>query len=251
MKFEERVLNESYKLTEMETEIVDYIQKNLQEIDHFKIQQLAKQFYTVPNTITRLSHKLGYSGFSELKHVIKYEQEEKIDLKNKSQQILFRNLDLIDNQREAIVAEMMCKAKQIQFVACGSSANIIQISVNNFYKVDDKSYFSTNINELKENLTGSKSDLYFLVSDTENDSAIICLAKLIKQKKLPIVSLTHAQKNPLANLADQRLFCFTQVQKIVDDDKSQIIVDQTPLMIIMNSLFQTYVQKLGKVLQKV
>lgn len=250
MKFEERVLNESYKFTEMETEIVDYIQENIQKIDQFKIQSLAKQFYTVPNTITRLCHKLGYSGFSELKHVVKYEQEEAGNLRNQQQLPLARNFDLIDDQREAKVVELMQSAKRIQFAAQCPTAPAAKILVANFYAIDHKSYFSSDITELQHNLIQDQTDLFFLIDNSGTNREMLALARAVKnQGDKKIVSLTHLQKNPLAALTDQSLYCFAPNQAIQDHHENQPITDIAPLTIIMDSLFQAYSQKLGKVLQ--
>ena len=73
MNFEERVISQSINLTDLEDKIVKYFFKNKEHISDLKITYLARQFYTYPNTITRLCHKLGYTGFSDLKSSIKNE----------------------------------------------------------------------------------------------------------------------------------------------------------------------------------
>lgn len=62
MRFEERVHKYEYKLNDTDDQIIDYILQYKEDVTGQSIQVLASQAYTVPNTITRLSKKLGYDG---------------------------------------------------------------------------------------------------------------------------------------------------------------------------------------------
>lgn len=66
MKFEDRVILNELKFTDTDDQIIEYIRKNKVKILSQSIQDTAEQLYTVPNTIVRLSKKLGYNGFLEL-----------------------------------------------------------------------------------------------------------------------------------------------------------------------------------------
>lgn len=47
--------------------VISYLENHLNEIDGLTITDLAKKSLTSNATIIRLSHKLGYNGFKDLK----------------------------------------------------------------------------------------------------------------------------------------------------------------------------------------
>lgn len=67
MNFEERVYEHEWQLNETDDDIIDYIQKHKSDIMKLSIQKIAADLYIAPNAVMRLSKKLEYSGFSELK----------------------------------------------------------------------------------------------------------------------------------------------------------------------------------------
>lgn len=65
---------------------------------------------------------------------------------------------------------------------------------------------------------------------------VVELAQEAKAKGHTVVSLTNLSSNHLAKLADINLFCYSP--EIIINNYN--ITDKTPLLIIMNSLFQVY-----------
>ncbi|MDD7188691.1 MAG: MurR/RpiR family transcriptional regulator, partial [Collinsella sp.] len=55
------------KLNDLESEIMRYIIELRDDIDDVTLKSVAERFFVAPNTIVRLAHKLGFSGFTELK----------------------------------------------------------------------------------------------------------------------------------------------------------------------------------------
>ena len=55
------------KLNDLEGEIMRYIIELRDDIDDVTLKSVAERFFVAPNTIVRLAHKLGFSGFTELK----------------------------------------------------------------------------------------------------------------------------------------------------------------------------------------
>ncbi|WP_085061510.1 MurR/RpiR family transcriptional regulator [Clostridium butyricum] len=106
MKFEDRVILNELKFTDTDDQIIEYIRKNKDKVLSQSIQDTAEQLYTVPNTIVRLSRKLGYNGFSELKFELKKEQEGR----NSSSQIRFDSEEFIS---ENIVKTMNMVDKEV------------------------------------------------------------------------------------------------------------------------------------------
>ena len=57
-----------FSLSDTEEEIVQYLRKNRSSLG--TIREVANELYVVPNTLFRLSKKLGYDGWSEMRYAI-------------------------------------------------------------------------------------------------------------------------------------------------------------------------------------
>lgn len=237
MEFQQRVINQEYRLTDLEDELVAYIAKNKASVSKMKIIELASLFFTVPNTITRLCHKLGYSGYSELKNELKRESEQPSDSSFKQKELLLKNFELIDFEREKRVVQLFKAAKRINFFAIGQTAYAAKIVVDNFYAIDDKAFFYTYANELRHKIQHATEEVFFFISLSGEKEQILELAKLAHEHQHKVVSLTGLSSNSLARLADISLFCYSP--EVIRNHYN--ITDKTPLLVIMNSLFETYI----------
>ncbi|MDC0825967.1 MULTISPECIES: MurR/RpiR family transcriptional regulator [Lactococcus] len=240
MKFEERALNFDYKLTELEDDLVDYILKNKEAAARSKITVLAKEFYSVPNTITRFCHKLGYEGFTDLKASLKWE----LDQEKGNQQLtdrydLMKNIDLIDLERQDKCIRLFHEAKAINFFAIGQTGDLSKVCIDNFYAFDPKFIFSPHPNTVAQRISHAEEEIFFFISLSGESEAVLKLAQQAKVMNHCVISLTNLSDNNLARIADLSLFCYAKPE-IVDGYN---VTDKTPLMIIMNSLFRNYIKK--------
>lgn len=246
MKFEDRVLNNSFRLTDLEDDIINYLNREHNHIQEIKISQLASYFYTVPNTVTRLSHKLGYSGFSELKHAIMYEQDENLSDVD-YQHILIQNFELIDHAREHKLCELFAESNKINFYSVGQTSYVTRIIVDNFYSVDNKSFFYLYPNELEHVINRKEKDISFFISLSGEKHQILEMAEKAKASGHTVISLTHLSNNSLSKISDYQLYCYSPEERIDEYN----ITDKTPVLIIMNSLFRKYVSQLNKKINQV
>lgn len=238
MEFQERVINQEYRLTDLEDEIVRFIKHHKQIVCEMKIVELAAQFYTVPNTITRLCHKLNYSGYSELKHDLKKECDSQSTEMLPQKELLLRNFDLIDFDREKQTIQLFRNARRINFFAIGQTAYATKIIVDNFYAIEDKAFFYTYANELRHKIQHAINEIFFFISLSGEKEQIVELAQLAKQNGHTVITLTGLSSNSLAKLADISLFCYSPEISI----NQYNITDKTPLLIIMKSLLDSYVK---------
>src|ERR1700730_15457757 len=114
--FEERVQKFEYKLNDTDDQIIEYILKNKKEVVNLSIQSLAANLFTVPNTITRLSKKLGYEGFSQLKNSLKEEViPEQVGQEDSSYFHINKTFSLIDMDRIVMAAKLIREANHVLF----------------------------------------------------------------------------------------------------------------------------------------
>lgn len=236
MDFNSRVINFNYRFTDLEDEIILYIQKHKEEITQSKIVDLANTFFTVPNTITRLCHKLEYYGFLEMKKALKKELENCDEEKVSQKEILLKNIELIDETREKKVIQLLKDASKVNFFSVGSTAHATRIVVDNFDAVDYKFFFYAYEHELRHKIETAKDELFFFVSLSGETEPLLSLAGHARGKEHPVITLTGLSDNTLARLADVSLFCYSP-KRIMNNVN---ITDKTPVLIIMESLLQKY-----------
>ncbi|MBC1435026.1 MurR/RpiR family transcriptional regulator [Listeria rocourtiae] len=238
MDFNSRVINFDYRFTDLEDEIILYIEKNREEIIQSKIVDLARLFFTVPNTITRLCHKLEYYGFLELKKALKQELESYDEAKVPQEILLFKNLELIDKAREKKVVQLLKDASKVNFFSVGSTAHATRIVVDNFDAVDYKFFFYAYEHELRHKIETANNELFFFVSLSGEIEPLLSLAVQARERGHIVITLTGLSNNFLARLADISLFCYAP-KRIMNNVN---ITDKTPLLIIMDSLLQEYAE---------
>ncbi|MEY8458022.1 MurR/RpiR family transcriptional regulator [Lactococcus ileimucosae] len=235
LSFQERIRNKENRLTELEEDLADYILKHKEEVSQTKIVILSQKFYTVPNTITRFCKKLGYDNFSEFK--INLKQELAIpEATSPHKEILLKNFDLIDKEREMRVVQLMQKAKFVNFYALDQTGLLTKMYVKSLFALDNKFQFFEYQQEMKKKILSSSSELFFFVSLSGETPSVLELATLAKEKKHKIVSLTNLKENRLVQLSDISLFCLTEEEEVNGYDTT----DKTPLLLILQSLYYTY-----------
>ena len=102
MKIENLIRDKYKNLNETEKEILRYIISNSNKIRGLRIKDLADAVFCSPNTIVRMSKKMGFTGFSEMKHVIFEELEKNFShLMN-----LFAHLKISPNARFPILPDL-------------------------------------------------------------------------------------------------------------------------------------------------
>lgn len=238
MRFEERLHKFEYKLNDTDDQIIEYIIKNKQDFVSQSIQSLAANLYTVPNTITRLSKKLGYDGFSQLKNSIKDElSSAKVQDDDSSFSFIQKTFDLIDIERIETAAKMLHESKHVLFFGVGDSADFCEIMVRNLRVAGKASHHYIHRHEMIHMLDQmNKHDVLFLISLSGETPQVLEMAEITQLKDIPIISLTHFTRNSLQEAAAVNLYCYAP-KKIKNGYN---ITDRTPAMIVLQTLSQFY-----------
>ncbi|GAB2022813.1 MurR/RpiR family transcriptional regulator [Pseudolactococcus yaeyamensis] len=235
LNFQERVKNKENRLTELEEDLAAYISENKEEVSQAKIVKLSHDFYTVPNTITRFCKKLGYDNFSEFKVNLKQELETPKST-NLHKDVLLKNFDLIDKDRELKVVRLMQRAKVVNFYALDQTGLFTKMYVKNFFALDDKFQFFEYQQEMKKKILNASNEIFFFVSLSGETISVLELAELAKERNHKVISLTNLNENSLEQLSDISLYCLTQYETVNGYD----ITDKIPLLLILQSLYEAF-----------
>jgi DNA-binding MurR/RpiR family transcriptional regulator len=238
MQFKERVHKFEYKLNDTDDQIIDYILENKHEFVNKSIQSIASNLYTVPNTITRLSKKLGYDGFSHLKNSIKEELDSTKALnEDSSYYFIQKTFELIDMERIETTTKMLHESKHVLFFGVGDTAGFCEMMVRNLRVAGKASEHHIHRHEMLHMLDQmSHHDVLFLISLSGETPQVLEMAEKAKQREIPIISLTHFTKNSLQEAAAVNLYCFAPKKM----KNGYNITDRTPVMIVLQTLSQVY-----------
>ncbi len=238
MKFEERILKHEFQLNDTDDEIIEYIRKHKNHIQDISIQKIAKDLYIVPNAIMRLSKKLEYSGFSELKVLIQQEsnfsENERI---SKIPANVIKTLELIDHDILYETAKKMKTCKTILFLGVGDSASYCEMMVRHMRCINKQAEYYQSYHDIDfQSKHCDKNDLLFIISASGENQRLIKVAKDAKERGIITVSVTHFNKNRLSQIVSIPLYFYGEPRKV----NGYNVNDRTGLMILLRELSEVF-----------
>lgn len=238
MKFEERVLKYEFELNDTDDEIIEYIRQNRNNISKISIQKIASDLYTVPNSIMRLSKKLGYTGFSQLKVLLQEEEKSKDQIeKSRIPKNIIKTLELIDYDQLYDVARKMKYCKIVHFLGVGDSYSYCEMMIRHLRCLDKRSECYQNYHDIDYTTQHcDKNDLLFFISASGSNKRLIEAAKIAKERNLVTVSVTHFSKNELSQIVDVPLYFYGEPRQV----NGYNVDDRTGLMILLRELSEIF-----------
>ena len=225
-----------------EKEIAHYILNEGEKVLNLSIKELAKKTYTSPATIVRLCHKLGLEGYGDFK--IKYSAELQFDLAHTAslnQEVIAETIQLIDFEQLHQIVELLDQNKDIDIYGTGNSLLAamsfqhkmmrIQRNVNLKMLAGEQVFMSYNSNENK---------IAMIISYSGETNELIKIAKILKEKKTPIIILTSIGDNRLSHYANYILNIGSR-EKIFT--KIAPFASQTSIEYILNVIFSCLFKK--------
>ena len=201
------------KLGENDLHIWNYVSAHRKECAELSIEALGQRCHVSRTTILRFARKLGLHGFSELKVLLRMEEKPETspdyieqtcavyasmieDIRAKDYTPLFRRIDQAENlyvfssgMLQDAVARELCRA----CLACGKWSYTI--------------HAGTEAEVLLHNVT--ERDLVIILSVSGESPHVLELARALKVRNIPAVSITRRRKNTLAQLCGLRLYAST------------------------------------------
>lgn len=236
MQFEERAHQYEYKLNDTDDQIIEYIINNKQEVVKLSIQALAAALFTVPNTITRLSKKLGYDGYSQLKNNLKEELQNNIHQEGPYKNVM-KTMELIDHDKLSQVVKWLWEANHVLFFGVGDTAPFCEMMVKNLKVTGKAADFELHRHETVHEIERMNADdVLFVISLSGETPLVLEMTNLAKERRIKIISLTHFSHNSLERMADLQLYCYAPREEL----NGYNITDRTPLMIVLRALSETY-----------
>ncbi|EJP6472560.1 MurR/RpiR family transcriptional regulator [Clostridium botulinum] len=224
MLLTEKLLNT--KLSYSEKIIVNYILKQKYNIKNKTIKEMSKDTFVNPSIFIRISKKLGYTGWSELKELFLKEityldsnfenidanipfdkNDSYISISNKlgklSQITIKDTLSLLHNDDLENAVEILNSASDIKLFANNESILISQdfaLKMNRIKKY--VSICTVDGEQVFEAFNCRKNSCAIIISYSGETKRLLKTIPILKKSNIPILAITSLGNNTLANNAD-------------------------------------------------
>lgn len=217
MKLDERLNENRGRLSENDLYIWRYISAHRRECAGLSIEELGARCNVSRTTVLRFAQKLGLSGFTELRLLLRMECAE-----GKSEGASPDFLEKACESYHTMIRELQDKDCTPLFRAIDSAENLYVFSSGmlqdavarefcRMFMVADKLFYrihaGTEADSLLYNVT--ERDLVLILSVTGESPHVLQLAKALKVRGVSTVSITQRRQNSLAQLCRMRLYIST------------------------------------------
>lgn len=223
-----KTLKEGTDFSPTEKQIVEYVLANYQEIASLSARELAIKTYTSSAAVVRFCQKIGLKGYAEFK--IKFASEamrDNIAIGSGPNTISNRDtiLSILDKitriELEAIAetrndvdsgqimraAQLLDHAEHIDFYAMDNNLHIAELACYCFLHAGKLSTVTLSTSaQYVQALASQKGHLAFIISRTGENSKLIEIASIARQRQNKIILLTAVRDSSLAKLADETLW---------------------------------------------
>ncbi|AXQ77732.1 MurR/RpiR family transcriptional regulator [Streptococcus chenjunshii] len=212
MKLSELVLDNYTKLNETDLLIWNYIAAHKEEVSQLTINDLAQKTNVSRTTISRFVRKIKLRGYSELKVLLRLEQESLNSFDTKVFDFTCDSLiQYIDNQKHKnykTVCQLIYQAKRVFVYGSGD----VQMSVAKQIK-----RMFTSAKEVIYDFAGTtfdhamyevftEKDVIIMISLSGNSKKVVEIARRLKLLGVKIISITEFKNNQLAEFSDENLY---------------------------------------------
>lgn len=214
MKLEE-LINKNYsRLHGNDFDILKYILNNKSTCYKLKINELAKKCNVSRSSVLRLAQKLNFSGYSEFRVFLKWEDEGEevntsyINTLSSDIEATLKHLQVKDFDN---ICELLEKSERIFVYGTGSAqlnaAHELQRAfiVQHRYItiIHDKTKFEVILPDLK------MTDVMIIISLSGDTPTLIPKVQKLVAKGVPFISITNMKNNTLAQMTPHNLYATT------------------------------------------
>lgn len=243
MDFYEKLENNRKQLNENEDTILNYLLDNKKQLAGMTIRDVAGHFYTSPNTIVRMTQKLGFSGYQEFKEELKKVldiQESVGELYSLDDRII-KTKQLINTEMISQMVRAIHEADRILLFGVGLSRFPAEELSQRLQIVGKRSQTFIDPHIMKYNAQLlEKKDLAISISlSGRHQSNVYAATSRAKVAGAQTISITGFSSNSLANLTDYQLYGYSNPIQVNSIEAS----DRFSIHYLTNYLFNKYIEE--------
>ncbi len=216
-------------LSNKEQQIASFILDDPKTASYMTISEMATAIGVADSTIFKFTRKLGYSGFRDFRNDLLTEEfdttvsvHENIRSSDTPLQMATKVFDssiqsLIDTRtvldKEAIerAVEFMLACDELGIYGIGGSESVAADAYHKFLRSPIRSKHATDYHiQLMQASLSSPRDCALVISHTGIDKQAIDIAKILRERQCPIISITSSPRSPLACMSSVILCTIAQ-----------------------------------------
>ena len=235
-------------LNELETAAFNFILSNLSTIDKMSVRQLAQAVHVSTATVMRMTRKLGFEGWVELKYYLKNQNQLSEIPVNYYENLLQLDLFLRKiNSKEAGIkleeaVKLIREARYIIFIGVGSSGALAEYGARYFTNIGLESYAISDPYQAVKG-KGAPDVLSIVLSASgETDKIIERVVKLREEASAKIVSITNHPETTLSKLSNINLTYGFQTEHSAYDPLENL-TSQLPVIAFIEILAHQAIEK--------
>lgn len=218
-------------LTDAAQRVADYLLTNYNEALYLNISELAREIGVSESTITKFIKTIGYNGFHELKislartsglsqndNVLYGEISLDDNIETICANVFYNNIEALNNSLRILdygninrVADLILKARRIDFYGMGSSTIATLNAKMRFYRLGLMLF---TYNDPHEQIISAsllkKNDFAVGITNSGRSADVVKALKIAKQSGASTACITNYDDTPITKYADIKLFTATK-----------------------------------------
>ncbi|WP_031422376.1 MurR/RpiR family transcriptional regulator [Exiguobacterium sp. NG55] len=248
-------------LSKKEQRIADYILKQPEQIIHHTINQVADDLDVAESTVFRFCQRVGFKGYQALKialasDVVAPLQDIHEDITETdtaleiAEKIFSTNGKTIESTRQILegaslekTVELFLGARRIEFFGSGGSAVVALDAYHKF--VRSGLQVSAMLESHMQLMSASQltaEDVAVVISHSGASKETLDIAKLLKEKGVPMIAITNYAKSPLSKIADVSLYTVSQETAF----RSEALASRIAELSLIDALFTAVMMRRGE-----
>jgi len=247
-------------LQSAEKKAADFIQSNPGEVANSTIVDIASKAKCSEATIVRLSKRLGYEGFPDLKadfanvtkeHYLEYREINEMDdvitvvkkVFDSSIAAINDTFDIMDRKEFEKALDAIFNANKIMFCGVGDAALVAKEAYQRFTRIGQNCYTSIDCDiQLILSSQLNKNDVLIAISYSGRSQSVVKAVKIAKKSGAKVIAITNFPVSPLTKKSDIILQTAVFSKYATGEVISKRIVE----LCIIESLFINYLLKKGQ-----
>jgi len=247
-------------LQSAEKKAADFIQSNPGEVANSTIVDIASKAKCSEATIVRLSKRLGYEGFPDLKadfanvtkeHYLEYREINEMDdvitvvkkVFDSSIAAINDTFDIMDRKEFEKALDAIFNANKIMFCGVGDAALVAKEAYQRFTRIGQNCYTSIDCDiQLILSSQLNKNDVLIAISYSGRSQSVVKAVKIAKKSGAKVIAITNFPISPLTKKSDIILQTAVFSKYATGEVISKRIVE----LCIIESLFINYLLKKGQ-----
>jgi len=250
-------------LKSAERKAADFLLEDPEFVGKSTISEVAERAGCSEATLVRLSRKLGFGGYPELKRGLSQEScltaenlYNGINVKDKPEDIIRKvfqssiqalqdTLNVIDIREYMRAVEAICSSKKVVFFGVGDAGTVAESGFHKFKRVGYDCWATSDADmQLMLSCQLKKNDVAILISHSGRSKSIVNAAKQVRSSGATSICITNYPLSPLVKNSDILLLTAAFAEHLNGEVMSKRIAE----LCIIESLFISTLLNKGEIL---